>query len=149
PQLWQMHHLSVTHNSPNAAYDELSMKIAQQTFEESRIDRNLNSIERNTQSERVLAYSANLDLTKLTSASNTLFYGVEFVLNDVESSGMLTDISTGEESVGASRYPAASWTSLAAYINDAYKLTQNLTLQGGIRYNHILMEADFSNNLPF
>src|SRR5690606_27762756 len=37
----------------------------------------------------------------------------------------------------------------AVYINDAYKLTQQLTLQGGIRYNHILMEADFSNNLPF
>ncbi len=149
PQLWQMHHLNMTHKGANVAYDQLSLRIAQQTFEESRIDRNLNSVERNTQEEKVLAYSANLDFTKRTSASNTLFYGLEFVLNNVESTGMLTDINTGVSGVGASRYPAASWTSAAAYINDAYKIRENLTLQGGMRYNHILIEADFSNNLPF
>lgn len=149
PQLWQMHHLNITHSKANVAYDQLSLRIAQQTFEESRIDRNLNSVNRNTQAEKVMAYSANLDFTKRTSAANTLFYGLEFVLNDVESTGMLTDISTGVNEVGASRYPAASWTSVAAYINDAYKIRENLTLQAGMRYNHILMEADFSNNLPF
>ncbi|MBK7429065.1 MAG: TonB-dependent receptor [Saprospiraceae bacterium] len=149
PQLWQMHNLNITHSGANVAYDQLSLRIAQQTFKESRIDRNLNSVDRNTQTEKVLAYSANLDFTKKTSASNTLFYGFEYVLNDVESSGMLTDISNGVETVGASRYPSAAWTSMAIYINDAYNLTQKLTLQGGMRYNHIFMEADFSNNLPF
>lgn len=149
PQLWLMHNLNITHSRANVGYDQVSLRIAQQTFEESRIDRNLNSVERNTQAEKVLAYSANLDFTKRTSDSNTLFYGLEFVLNDVESTGMLTDISTGVNEVGASRYPTASWTSVALYINDAYKIRENLTFQGGMRYNHILMDADFSNNLPF
>ena len=149
PQLWQMHNLSVDHQGNNALYDHLSLRLAQQRFEESRIDRTLNRNTRTTNAEAVLAYSVNVDLTKNTGDRNTLFYGVEYVSNDVLSTGLLTDISTGVETAGPSRYPHANWTSLAAYLNDQWTVSERLSLQGGLRYNHFLMTADFTPNQAF
>ncbi len=149
PQMWMMNNLSLSHKGNNAAYDQLSVRLAQQSFEESRIDRLLNNDERNTVVENVEAYSLNIDLTKDIGAKNTLYYGAEFVLNDVTSKGTLSDITTGTNLNGPSRYPQSTWRSVAAYVNDELKASDKLTLQAGLRYNQCMLEADFSNNLSF
>lgn len=149
PQKWMMNNLKVNYRAKNTFFDQASLRLAIQQFEESRIDRALNDDKRNTQVEKVDAYSVNLDLVKATGSRNTLFYGIEFILDDVTSNGTLTDISTGYDQTGSSRYPQSTWSSLAAYINDEYRVSDNFTFQAGMRYNQFILNADFTNNLSF
>ncbi len=150
PQIWMMNNLNINYNANSPVFDEMSLRLAHQWFEESRIDRSFNNNERNTQSEEVAAYSVNLDFKKATGKKNTFFYGIEYVLDDVHSEGELTDISTDISEVGPARYPQSKWQSLAAYITDEFKLADNFTLSAGARYNHILLDAEFDTTFyPF
>ncbi|MEZ4841896.1 MAG: TonB-dependent receptor [Flavobacteriaceae bacterium] len=149
PQKWMMNNLSFHHTKSNTVYDQVTLRLALQAFKESRIDRSLNSTERNTQLEKVNAYSINLDMVKSIHSKNTLYYGLEYILNDVDSKGKLTDIIDRTSIVGPSRYPMATWSSLAAYINNEFRASEKFTLQGGLRYNQYILDADFENNLDF
>lgn len=149
PQQWRMHHLKVSYDNDHNLYDKTTLRLAKQLFEESRIDRDFNGSERRTRAEYVEAYSANLDFIKALSKNHKLYYGVEYVLNDVNSNGTQKNITTGIVSDAADRYPEASWSSIAAYINNEWKLTDGLNLQGGLRYNQFILNADFSDNLDF
>jgi hemoglobin/transferrin/lactoferrin receptor protein len=66
PQKWMMNALSITHKGNNALYDQMSLRLAHQFFEESRISRNFNEDQRETNIENVYAYSGNLDFVKST-----------------------------------------------------------------------------------
>jgi hemoglobin/transferrin/lactoferrin receptor protein len=149
PQKWLMNNLNITKNGSGSFYDHASLKLAQQLFEESRISRNLNDDQRETRLEEVKAWSANLDFVKSLNSKHTLYYGFEYVLNDVNSRGIDEDISTGTTSIGSSRYPQSSWSSAAVYVNETYEASDKLTLQAGIRYNQFALNADFTDNLPF
>lgn len=154
PQKWMMNNLNITHTGSNALYDQMSLRLAQQSFEESRISRNLDANDREVRIENVEAYSANWDFTKNLGAKNTLFYGVEYVLNDVSSDGTIELIPNNViEPVrvvdGADRYPEATWTSIAVYLSDEFRVSDRLTLQGGLRYNQFILNADFSDNVDF
>lgn len=149
PQTWMMNNLSLSHQGNNILYDQLSLRLAQQLFKESRIDRSLNGDERNTQTENVNAYSVNFDFTKSTGTRNTFYYGVEYVLNEVTSEGLLTDINTGLDQRGPSRYPQSVWRSIAVYLNDELRISDKLTLQAGLRYNRFMLDADFNSNAGF
>lgn len=152
PQIWMMNNLSVAHSTNNSLFDQVNLRLAYQWFEESRIDRGFNKPNRSIKEENVGAYSVNADFTKSTGNRNTIFYGLEYVLNDVRSSGEITNITTGITENGPSRYPNSTWQSLAAYVTDEYKMNEKFTLSGGIRYNHILLDAEFDTTfypLPF
>jgi hemoglobin/transferrin/lactoferrin receptor protein len=148
-QSWMMNNLSVNHQANHAMYDQMNIRLAYQLFEESRIDRAFNSIERNTNTENVDAWSANFDFNKQTGIKNAVLYGIEYVLNDVTSTGKLTDITTNSSITGAARYPNSTWQSIAIYVNDEYAVSNKLTFQTGLRYNQFNLSADFSNNLDF
>jgi hemoglobin/transferrin/lactoferrin receptor protein len=150
PQKWMMNNLNITHNGSNAVYDQMTIRLAQQSFEESRIDRSLNSDERHIRIEEVEAYSVNFDFIKSTGAKNTLYYGMEYVTNDVTSTGTDEDISTGLSVPGPARYPQATWQSVGAYITDQYKFSDNFLLQAGLRYNQFILDAEFDTTFyPF
>ncbi|MBP6172982.1 MAG: TonB-dependent receptor [Saprospiraceae bacterium] len=150
PQKWLMNNLSITHTSASLLYDQMTFRVAHQFFEESRIDRDLNNNNRHLRTERVNAYSANLDFNKSIGLKNKLYYGFEFVHNRVQSSGVDEDISTGIKKTGPSRYPQADWNSIAAYVNDQYKISNKILLQGGLRYNQYQLDAAFDTSFyPF
>ena len=149
PQKWMMNNLTISNQNTGKTYDEMTIRLAQQSFEESRIDRSLNKNIRNTQTENVEAYSVNVDFKKNINSKNTLFYGVEYVLNEVESAGLETNIKTGEEEIGPSRYPKSTWQSMAAYLNNEYKMTNRFYVQTGLRYNYYALKSDFTTNLAF
>jgi hemoglobin/transferrin/lactoferrin receptor protein len=144
-----MNNLSISHQGDLLAYDQLNLRLAQQSFEESRTDRIFNSVDRNKTIENVEAYSINLDMVKSIGYRHELFYGAEYIINDVKSNGSVTDINTGIESIGPSRYPISTWSSIAAYVTDEFKLAKKMTLQMGLRYNQFILESDFSNNQSF
>jgi len=79
PQKWMMNNLTINHSAQTGFYDEMSIRLAQQVFEESRISRDLNDPNREIREENTDAYSVNADFTKITSYKNTLFYGLEYV----------------------------------------------------------------------
>jgi hemoglobin/transferrin/lactoferrin receptor protein len=151
PQKWMMNNLSITHSSANFLYDEMTVRLALQNFEESRISRSLNSPEKNIRIEEVGAYSANLDFVKSSDDHNTLYYGLEYILNDVNSTGTDKDISAvmpfcqdcGTTQPGPSRYPEATWQSLGAYVNDQYRFSDYFLVQAGLRYNQYILDAEF------
>lgn len=149
PQKWMMNQLSLIYKKPTLIFDELSIRLAHQFFEESRIDRDFNKDIRNTTEERVVAYSVNADFVKKFYEKHKVYYGVEFVNDVVHSEGKGEDISSGIISNAASRYPMSAWATAAVYANYQYQPSDWLTLQGGLRYSHFIINADFSNNLPF
>ncbi len=149
PQSWMMNQFSVTHNRANSLYNHMTVRLAQQSLEESRIDRALNDNERNTTVDIVDALSVNIDFNKITGTRNTLFYGFEYVFNDVVSTGGITNIDNGTRTAGAARYPNSTWASAAVYVNDEFRVSDKLSVQGGLRYNQFMMENDFSNNGDF
>lgn len=150
PQKWMMNNLSVVHTGSNHFYDQMTLRLAQQFFEESRISRDLNQPEREVRIEEVDAYSANLDFTKAISADLKLFYGLELVQNDVTSTGINENIDTGSSKAGPSRYPQATWASYAAYLTGQFDLTDRFLLQAGLRYNQFKLDAEFDTTFyPF
>ncbi|SDW32970.1 TonB-dependent receptor [Aequorivita viscosa] len=150
PQIWMMNNLGIGYNESNFIFDQMNIRLAHQWFEESRIDRGFNQPDRNISEEEVSAYSINADFIKATSNRNTVFYGLEYVLNDVKSVGEITDITTGITEAGPARYPKSTWQSIAAYVTDEFKMTDRFTLSAGARYNQILLDSEFDTTFyPF
>ncbi|PVY42958.1 TonB-dependent receptor plug domain-containing protein [Pontibacter virosus] len=153
PQVWAMQHLQATHRANNKLFDQLSIGLAHQLFEESRHNRDLGKAARYNRHEKVNAYSANLDFEKALGQRHHLFYGLETVINKVHSTGTDQNVNTGAVAPGPSRYPdGADWSSHAAFLTYRFKAGEKLTVLTGARYNHILLNANFDNSfydLPF
>lgn len=149
PQVWAMNNLSINHNLENFLYDEATLRLALQNFEESRFDRDWNDAIRYERVENVDAYSANLDFARRIDENSELFYGLELVINEVNSKGTDTDISIDSSYAGPSRYPEATWASYAAYMTYMRNLTEKFKIQAGARYNTFSLDAYFTDNLAY
>ncbi|RDK88666.1 TonB-dependent receptor [Marinirhabdus gelatinilytica] len=151
PQEWLSGNLQIT-NKAKGLYDESKLTLSYQNFKESRNDRDFEGELLFETDESVHAYTAGWDFSK-KMGNNTLFYGLEYVFNKVNSVGQQTNINTSETAQTASRYPDGStWQSLAGYASLQSKLSESLSFQGGLRYNHILVDATFDDsffNFPF
>jgi hemoglobin/transferrin/lactoferrin receptor protein len=150
PQKWTMNNLNITHQSNSKLFDQMVLRLAHQFFEESRVSRNINSPNRDIRTEKVNAYSVNIDFSKAIALNHKIYYGVEYVLNDVNSTGVNQDIVAGTSQEGPSRYPQAIWESMGVYLNDHYLFSDKFTLQAGLRYNTYRLNADFDTTYyPF
>ncbi|MBN2173181.1 MAG: TonB-dependent receptor [Bacteroidales bacterium] len=150
PQDWMMNNLTITNSSNCKIYDQLTMRLAYQHFEESRIDRDFNDNERRIRLEKVDAFSANLDFAKHIRTNHNFYYGLELVYDDVYSTGMDEDVSTAEIVEGPARYPKSTWASYAAYLTYMYKPSEKMNIQAGARYNQYVLDAEFDTTFyPF
>jgi hemoglobin/transferrin/lactoferrin receptor protein len=150
PQKWLMNNFEVNTNGNSSFYDNVTLRLTYQKFEESRISRNFNDVERETRTEKVAAYSTNLDFFKSLSSNSKLFYGTEYVFNDVNSTGLTTNIDTNISQNGPSRYPDANWASLGFYVSNQNDFSKKWVLQSGLRYNFYSLNANFVNSFyPF
>ena len=150
PQKWIMNNFMISHKKATTLYDALEIRLAHQFFEESRISRSINKPKRQTRIEKVNAYSFNADFTKAINKKNIVFYGLEYILNDVDSEGIDTNIITGVNSVGPARYPQAIWQSIGVYLNNEFKVSEKTVFQAGLRYNQFILKADFDTTFyPF
>ena len=152
PQRWIMNHLRVEHAGGGVAYDSLRVNLALQRFEESRISRDLNKPRRETQSEAVDAWSANIDFLKNPVRGLSISYGAEYVQNNVRSKGVATDIVTSVHTPMAARYPKAQWYSAGLYAQADWHVTRRLNIAAGMRYNHYRVDCDYSTagyEVPF
>ena len=152
PQDWLLANAQITKlSSRSSFYDKIKISAAYQNFKESRINRRFNSDTRKIRNENVDALSFNLDLNKQLSDRSNISYGTEIINNKVSSKGFTESISTNNitEAI-ASRYPDGSnWQTMAAYLSYKYKPNNRLTVQSGIRYNYVIIDADISDNNEF
>lgn len=150
PQIWMMNNLNITHSGHTNFYDQMTFRLAHQFFEESRISRDISKPNREIRSEKVNAFSANIDFSKAIGARHTLLYGVEAVLDDVNSAGINEDIEKETSEVGPARYPQSTWSSVAVYMTDEFEVNDQLQIQVGMRFNHYSLDATFDTSFyPF
>ncbi len=145
PQKWMMNNITFNFSNSNLLYDKMCIRLTQQYFEESRISRKLNKTSRETNIEKVDAYSINSDFIKSIHSNHTLNYGVEAVINNVTSTGNAYDIVKKTTSGLASRYPNSTWASYGAYITDKFTYNTQLTFVTGIRYNQFILDSKFES----
>lgn len=150
PQTWQMHRLGLRSYKSNSFYDQLKINVAYQDYRESRNDRRFGNSSLRNQSEKVGIISINADADRELSNGN-LFYGIEWLSNQVNSSASRTDIESGEVTSAGSRYPdeGSTYRSLAAYLNYKFDLSPRLFANAGIRYSHVSLDAETSGNNAF
>ncbi|WP_370477157.1 TonB-dependent receptor [Tamlana flava] len=156
PQNWFMGNLQITKlSSSSNLYDKIKATMAYQNFQESRMDRNFRSSTRNIRNEAVNAYSISLDFEKTLSLKTQFFYGAEYIYNKVNSNGQEENIDTNTIMPTVSRYPnGATWQAAAIYSSIKYKPNPKFVFQSGLRFNHVVSSADFTENnmyldLPF
>jgi hemoglobin/transferrin/lactoferrin receptor protein len=151
PQEWFLANLQMTKlSSRSILYDKIKISSAYQNFKESRINRKFNSDTRKVREENVDALSLNFDFYKSLSTRSNISYGAEYIYNKVGSSGYKINIETNSSENIATRYPNNSrWQTLAAYLSHKYKLNSKLTVQSGIRYNYVTIDADLTENRAF
>ncbi|MEN2282549.1 TonB-dependent receptor [Algoriphagus sp. SE2] len=149
PQIWMMNQLTLNQLGDGRLYDQMSLKIAHQYFEESRLNRRFNNSSLFDRLEKVNALSLNADWVKNINQESFLSYGIETVYNGVESTGKEINIQSNDEIPASARYPKSNWTSLAIYSTYHAHLSERLKLQTGLRFNQILLSADFTSNSEF
>ena len=156
PQDWFLANLQMTKlSSRSNLYDKIKISTAYQNFKESRINRKFNIETRKIGEENVDAFSLNFDFYKSLSNRSNISYGTEYIYNRVGSVGFKINTDTNASEAIESRYPNGSkWQTLAAYLSHKYKPNSKLTVQSGIRYNYVTIDADLSDNniffnLPF
>jgi len=143
PMLWRMHTFHALHSRKNTFYDEARLTAAYQNYEESRIDRQRNNLNRTTQTETVDAISLNLDANK-EMTNGQLFYGLEYVRNTVGSFGERTNIGSGAVTPFVSRYPDGStWNTMSVYGSYKINIDPKITLTTGLRYSYNTLDASF------
>ncbi|GEQ85044.1 hypothetical protein ULMS_05520 [Patiriisocius marinistellae] len=153
PQEWLSGNLQARNTAyNNSFFDESVATISFQQFKESRNDRDFGDNILFQTEEKVSAYTVAWDFEK--DWNETKFnYGVEYVYNKIGSTGQQTDVTTNIATRDVSRYPDGStWQSIAAYASTTLKFTDDLSFQGGMRYNQVIVDATFDPtlyDLPF
>ncbi|MDT8323359.1 MAG: TonB-dependent receptor [Bacteroidota bacterium] len=149
PQTWMMHALAADLSTPTALYDHLRVTAAFQQVDEDRIDRRFGSADERHREEDLAVLSLNADATMQLDADDVhrLFYGAEAVHNDVQSTGYILDINSGARTPTSTRYPdgGSTMTTLAAYLTWRWHIAPQWSLNSGLRYSHILLEASFED----
>ena len=149
PQIWMMNSIRMTIKKGNKLFDEVAVTAAQQNYEESRHDRSFGKSSRNEQFDKVGILSLNLDFDKkLHNTNQLLYYGFEYVFNDIKSVAQSLDIQTGNTTPAASRYPDGKnrYNSISAYAGYKNNLSDKLTLNTGLRYNYVTLNSTIIDN---
>lgn len=133
--------------------------FAYQNILESRINRDFGSLDRTSRFEQVDVYSINGDffIPVGLKQQNKLFYGIELVHNDVNSTAKGETLSVFSNKVSGvlsnyhvdTRYPDGGSTYSSAAIYGSYKqeLSKKHILKAGLRLTSTLLKANWDQNI--
>jgi hemoglobin/transferrin/lactoferrin receptor protein len=145
PQEFLLNAFTFSNFNTNALYDGLKITLSNQRINESRNSRNFNSQNLSTRLELVDVYALNIDVDKKLNYRQELYYGVEYIINDVTSTAKRLDINTGLTSPESTRYPdgGSRYSAISAYSSYKNILLDQLVLTAGIRYSNVGLESLF------
>jgi len=149
PQVWMMTNIRMTMQSESSLFDDLRVTAAHQRYRESRHDRAFGQENIFEQTEKVNILSLNLDFNKEFGREKELiYYGFEFVNNDIVSEAQSRNIITGVKDPAGSRYPNGDnqYKSLSAYAGYKNNLSGKFTINAGARYNHVSLSSTIADN---
>src|SRR5512133_102944 len=103
PQGWMMNNAVLDYTRKSPLYDEVKMTVAHQDYRESRHDRKIFDTILNEQTEKVAIWSLNLDFDKALGKGRSLvYYGAEYVRNDIKSTADVRNEISGTVSPAGS-----------------------------------------------
>ena len=142
PQKWTMNRISFNHFKPNQIYNQAKITVAHQRYQESRNDREFGSSFLRSRSEEVDLVTVTIDLDKEFNSSS-LYYGVDFLFNDVKSDAYRRNIITREQTETTTRYPnqGSQYYTTAAYANYVFKPSSKWTFNTGARFSSVQLNA--------
>ncbi|MBG0857949.1 MAG: TonB-dependent receptor [Bacteroidales bacterium] len=149
PQVWMMNNLQLTLHRENKLFDEMRLIAARQDYKESRHDRSFNSTSINGQTEKVKIFSVNLDFDKaFDNKEDLVFYGLEFVNNDIRSDARTINILNGQATPSGSRYPNGKnrYSSFSVYAGYKNNISGIVSLNTGLRYNYVDLHSTITDN---
>jgi hemoglobin/transferrin/lactoferrin receptor protein len=153
PQRWTLISGRFQYKHNHWLFDKLNALAGYQLYSESRHDRSLHSGLLRNRTENLGVFSLNLDLGKTFTENSELFYGAEFLLNDVGSSANSLNLQQNTTEPIAPRYPNNSeYNSYAAYFSYKHNFNNKLILQAGARYTNTRLSGEFDKafyNFPF
>ena len=148
PQKWLLTSLQATTYGKKRLYDQGRFILAYQDIEESRNSRIYRATDLKRRTENVKIYSFNADFDKEVNDKNHLFYGLEFLYNDVASSAFKENIDNGTISPLSTRYPSggSDYSSFAAYLSHKLKFNDKWILNSGLRFSQVNLSAKLKDN---
>ncbi len=149
PQIWMMTNSTVSYNRQSPVFDDARLTVARQDYRESRHDRKIRDVSLNQQMEQVGIWSVNLDFDKTPEKNNNLiYYGAEYVRNNIRSDADVKNIETGATVPAGSRYPNGRniYNSFSLY--GGYKLNfgSKFTVSTGARFNFVSLNSTIADN---
>ncbi len=151
PQVWIMNALSGSVNVNCRMITEMKFGLAWQRFRESRHSRSFNDPWFKNQEEQVDMYTVNIDIEKKLNESNSIFYGFEWMYNDIVSTADKTNFVNGQSKPTGTRYPDGSnnYNTMAGYINYEHKFSEHLFLFAGMRYSYVKLNSSIADTSQY
>lgn len=132
-------------------FDEMNFTLSWQDVNQQRISRRYKKSSLRDQLENVTVFSANIDFKKSVKEKHEFRYGMEGIVNDVQSTAKTTDIFTNIETPALTRYPdgGSSMASAAMYFTHSYEISEKYILSGGARFNYVRLKSIWKDTSLF
>lgn len=146
PQLRNLASYQLNASKQNGFFQDLKLTTSFQDIEESRITRRFNNNNKDYRWERINVFGLNFD-AKHYSGKHELHVGAESYTNFVRSTAERRNIVTGALSRITTRYAdgPTKMASNALYAQHTYKINDEWTLNDGIRFNLVKLDARFAD----
>lgn len=147
PQEWLLNSLQLNVYRSNKIFDAAKATLALQNLKESRHDRSFGDSWRRNRHEQTDQVTLNVDLEKNVGSMNTLFYGIEWFHNRVESSAEQNNIHNNQSEPIRPRYPdnGSDYSGVAAYLSHKWMPGAKVAVTSGIRFSQVWLEADYGH----
>ncbi len=150
PQTRMLISLKNEWSKPAKLYDNAIVTAAYQNISEDRISRGFGKSKTKHQEETVNVLSLNADFMKKIFSKSELRYGLEGILNLVDSKAYNKNINTGDVTYdAATRYPDGgdNMKNIAAYATNNWEISPKLIFSQGIRFNYIALKAKYTQEM--
>ncbi len=146
PQVKNLVSYQLNANKLDGFFQDLKVTGSYQDIEESRITRRFKNNNRDSRWERVNVWGLNLD-AKHKSGKNELHIGLESYTNYVRSTAERMNLVSGTLSRITTRYSdgPTKMSSNAFYAQHTYKINDAWTLNDGLRFNLVNLDARFAD----
>lgn len=146
PQLRNLASYQLNASKQNGFFQDLKLTTSFQDIEESRITRRFNNNNKDYRWERINVFGLNFD-AKHYSGKHELHVGAESYTNFVRSTAERRNIVTGALGRITTRYAdgPTKMASNALYAQHTYKINDEWTLNDGIRFNLVKLDARFAD----
>jgi len=137
-------------SKPTKIYDNARLTAAYQYISEDRISRGFGKSKTKHQEETVQVFSLNADFMKKIFSKSELRYGLEGILNLVDSKAYNKNIDSGEITYdAATRYPDGgdNMKNIAAYASNNWEISPKLIFSQGIRFNYVSLDAKYTQEM--